>query len=113
MPSAMIALGDCNCSPLNNSDGFLPLPKQSTVTGIGSLNKAQCYFYLFPKDNQTEAVRRVQQRHAPVLAPCHPTFSMKTALMLVFQQQEEDPAALSRACRVDFHQAYDTSRKSK
>ena len=64
LPSDMIALGDSNYSPLNNTDGYLPLPVKYTVAGIGSLNKVQCYFYYFPRDSQLEALRLVQQRHS-------------------------------------------------
>ena len=64
VPSDMIAFGDSNYSPLNNIDGFLPLPKKYTVAGIGSLNKAQCYFFLFPRDLQMDALRLVRQRHS-------------------------------------------------
>lgn len=63
-PSDMIALGDSNYSPLNNTDGFLPLPRKYLPAGIGSLNKAQCYFRLFPRDLQIAALRLVQQRHS-------------------------------------------------
>jgi prepilin-type N-terminal cleavage/methylation domain-containing protein/prepilin-type processing-associated H-X9-DG protein len=64
VPPDMIALGDSNYSPLNNTDAFLPLPVKYTVAGMGGLNKAQCYFYSFPRDSQSEAVRLVQQRHS-------------------------------------------------
>jgi prepilin-type processing-associated H-X9-DG protein/prepilin-type N-terminal cleavage/methylation domain-containing protein len=64
LPSDMIALGDGNYSPINNTDGFLPLPTRYTVAGIGSLNKAQCLFHYFPRHSQLEALRLVQQRHS-------------------------------------------------
>jgi prepilin-type processing-associated H-X9-DG protein/prepilin-type N-terminal cleavage/methylation domain-containing protein len=64
VPSDMIAFGDSNYSPLNNNDGFLPLPRKYTVAGIGSLNKAQCYFWQFPRNLQLEALRMIQRRHS-------------------------------------------------
>jgi len=64
VPSDMIALGDSNYSPINNTDGYLPLAKKYTAAGIGSLNKKQCYYPLFPRDTQAEALRLIRQRHS-------------------------------------------------
>jgi prepilin-type N-terminal cleavage/methylation domain-containing protein/prepilin-type processing-associated H-X9-DG protein len=64
VPSDMIALGDGNFSPLNNQDGYLPLPKQYTVAGLGSFNKVQCYYWDFPAEQRNEALGRVHQRHS-------------------------------------------------
>lgn len=63
VPSDMIEVGDSTYTPIANANALLTLPRTTIVAGIASLTKWQCYFHVYGRDLQEEALRLIKKRH--------------------------------------------------